>query len=164
MKKLSLVAAALALASSGAFAQSTASDAFDVTVVFTSSCSVKTAADDLEFTYTAFQAGNATDTASTVFQCSRGLAPTFSFDTGADKAASAAAGVGTAITGSGIVKGLRYTLSGTATKTQTGTAATAAANGTADEFTVAISGAIAGGQAGDPTGAATQGRTLIISY
>lgn len=164
MKKLNIIAASLVLASSGAFAQSTASDNFNVTVTFTSSCSVKTAAADLAFSYTAFQADDETETASTVFQCSRGLSPTFAFDTGAGKAASAAAAAGTQITGGGIVRGLRYTLTGDATKTQTGTAATASADGTADEYTVAISGAIAGGQAGDPTQANTQARTLIISY
>ena len=162
MKKLSLIAAALVLASSGAFA-ATATDTFDVTVNFTSSCSVKTAALDLSFTYTAFQGTDATDSASTVFECSRGLSPTFNFDnTGANQSGTAANAA--AFSGAGVVKGLRYTLDGAASKTQTGTAATAAADGTADEYTVTIDGTIAQGQAGDPTGGATQTRTLTITY
>jgi hypothetical protein len=161
MKKLNLIAAALLLASSGAFA-GTASDSFDVTVTFTSSCSVKSAAADLAFSYTAFQATDAVKTASTVFECSRGLTPTFAFDTGTDKTASAADAA--TISGAGVVKGLNYTLDGTASKTQTGTAADTSSIGTADEYTVSITGTIVQGQAGDPTGGATQTRVLTITY
>jgi hypothetical protein len=161
MKKLNLVAAALLLASSGAFA-ATASDSFDVTVNFTSSCSVKTPAADLSFSYTAFQTTDAVKTASTVFECSRGLTPTFQFDSGTDKSASAADAA--TISGAGLVKGLRYTLDGSASKTQTGTAADTSTIGTADEYTVSITGTIVQGQAGDPTGVATQTRTLTIAY
>ena len=162
MKKLSLIAAALVLASSGAFA-ATATDTFDVTVNFTSSCSVKTATTDLSFTYTAFQGTDATAGGSTVFECSRGLTPTFNFDNpGGNQTGSAASG--TTFTGAGVVKGLRYTLDGSASKTQTGDAATAALDGTSDEYTVTIGGTIAQGQAGDNAGGATQTRTLTITY
>jgi hypothetical protein len=164
MKKLHLIAAAaLAIATSGAIA-ATATDTFIVGVTLTTSCSVKTAATDLAFVYTAFDVAD-TQTTSTVFQCSRGLVPTFSFDNvDATQSATAAAATGTAIGGAGVVAGLRYTLTGTTSKSATGTAATAAANGTADEYTVGISGTIAAGQAGDGAAATSQTRILTISY
>jgi hypothetical protein len=163
MKKLSLIAATVLLASSGAFAQ-TAVDTFNVNVNFTSSCSVKTAAANLDFTYVAFQPGPATATpTSTVFQCTRGLGATFAFDNPGGDATGSAANAAS-ITGAGVIAGLRYTMAGTASKTTTGTVATAAAAGTADEYTVAITGSMAAGQAGDDSLAATQVRTLTISY
>jgi hypothetical protein len=162
MKKLSLIAATLLLASSGAFAQ--VADTFNVTVGFTSACSVKTAAGALAFTYTAFETGPVVATpTSTVFQCTRGLSATFAFDNPGGDATGSAANAA-AITGAGVVAGLRYTMSGAASKTQTGADATAAAAGTADEYTVAITGSMAGGQAGDDSLPAFQVRTLTISY
>lgn len=163
MKKLSMIAATLALATSSAFA-ATVGDDFVVSVTLTSACSVKTAAGDLAFTYTAFGAAD-TQTTSTVFQCTRGLAPTFQFDNvDANESAGAAAAVGNTITAAGVVQGLRYSLTGTPSKSATGTAATAATDGTADEYTVNISGTIAAGQPGDPTAPATQTRTISIIY
>jgi hypothetical protein len=170
MKKLSLIAAAIALASSSAFAATT-TDSFDVTVNFTGACAVKTAASDMSFNYTSFGAAQSTST-STVFECSRGLTPTFQFDdTGAAQTGSAAAALGTAISGEGVISGVRYTLAGTTAKTTTGTAASAGtggtggSNGTADEYTISITAAVPGNQAGSGTGASgTQTRTLTITY
>ena len=161
MKKLSLIAATLLLASSGAFAQ--AVDTFNVNVAFTSACSVKTAAASLEFSYVAFGGAVTATPTSTVFQCTRGLGATFAFDNPGGDATGSAANAAS-ISGAGVVKGLRYTMTGTASKTTTGADATAAAAGTADEYTVAITGSMAGGQAGDDSLSATQVRTLTISY
>jgi hypothetical protein len=170
MKKLSLIAAAIALASSSAFAATT-TDSFDVSVNFTGACGVKTAASDMSFTYTSFGAAQSAST-STVFECSRGLTPTFQFnDNGGTQTGSAAAALGTAITGEGVISGIRYTLSGTTAKTQTGSAASAGtggtggSNGTADEYTVSITAAVPANQAGSGTGASgTHTRVLTISY
>src|SRR5688572_2058649 len=109
MKKLNLFAAAavLAFASSAATAL-TASDSFNVTVNFTAACKVKTAATNMTFNYTAFGAAQQR-TSQTVFECSRGLTPTFNFDTGVDKVGQAApVALGTAITGEGLIGGVRY--------------------------------------------------------
>jgi hypothetical protein len=148
----------------------TTTDTFVVSVAFTSSCTINAgnAAADLAFTHTAFDAVE-TKTTSTTFSCTRGLTPTFSFDTGTNQTSSAAAAVGTAITGEGLVAGLRYTLAGATSKTA-GTAATAGAagvggsNGTADSYVVAITASIPAGQAGDASLSATQTRVLTITY
>lgn len=159
MKKLSLIAATLLLASSGAFAQAT--DTFNVTVGLTSTCSVKTAAGALAFTYVAFQPGAATATpTSTVFQCTRGLSASFAFDSTGGTASAA----GTSITGAGVVGGLTYTMAGSASKSTSGAAPTATTGAGADEYTVAITGSMAGGQAGDASATASAVRTLTISY
>ncbi len=171
MKKLNLIAAAiLAVASSASMAAGSAADSFDVTITFTGSCSVKTAAADMAFTYASFDVAKSANT-STVFKCSRGLTPTFAFDNtvGTSNGAQALA---TALSAEGVISGIRYTLGGTSSKSATGTAASAGvggtggSDGTADEYTVAISANIAGGQAGTGTGgsAVTQTRTLTISY
>lgn len=171
MKKLSLIAAAfVVLASSAAYAVDV-TDSFDVTIAFTGACTVKTAATDLSFTYTAFGAAQSAST-STVFECSRGLAPTFKFDdTGAAQTGSAAAALGTGITGEGVLQGVRYTLAGSSARSTTGTAAAAGAggvggsNGTADEYTVSITANVAGNQAGNgASGSGTQTRVLTITY
>lgn len=171
MKKLNLILAGLALAGAAttAMAAGSVGDQFDVTITFTGSCSVKTGAADLPFTYAAFDtAKNATT--STIFKCSRGLTPTFAFDNtvGTSNGAQALA---TGLTAEGVISGIRYTLSGTSSKSA-GTAASAGAggtggsDGTADEYTVAISADIAAGQAGSGLGgtAVTQTRTLTIAY
>lgn len=172
MKKLSLIAAALVLASSGASA-ATVGDSFDVSVTLTSACSVTTAAADIAMTYTAFALAASTGSASTTFSCTRGLTPTFQFDTTAAGATSSAADgtVGNTITSEGVLKGLLYTLSATVPAKSAGTAASAGAGGTggsigtADTYSLTINAAIPAGQAGSgTTGAANQARTLIISY
>ena len=167
MKKLSMILAALALASTGAYALD---DPFNVTITFAGACSVKTAAADLTFAYAAFDVAKS-DSTSTVFQCSRGLTPTFKFDNVGAQTGSAAAGVGSAITAEGVIEGVRYTLAGASSKSTTGTAASAGANGTggnngsADEYTVSITANVPGGQAGTGTGATTsQTRVLTITY
>ena len=167
MKKLNLIAAVvLAIASSGASAV-TASDGFSVTVNFTAACKVKTAATDMVFAYTAFGAAD-TKTTQTVFECSRGLTPTFNFDTtGANQLGQAApVALGVAITGEGLIGGVRYTLAGTSAKSQTGAAAvigTGATDGTADEYTVNLTAAVASQAGGTGTGG-THNRTLFITY
>lgn len=172
MKKLNVILAGLALAAtaSTAMAAGSAADTFDVTITFTGSCSVKTGATAMGFTYAAFDTAKSATT-STVFQCSRGLTPTFAFDNtvGTSNGAQALA---TGLTGEGVISGIRYTLTGTSSKSTTGTAASAGAggtggsNGTADEYTVAIGANIAAGQAGTGLGgsAVTQTRTLTIAY
>jgi hypothetical protein len=170
MKKLSLIAAAIVLASSSAFA-ATVTDSFNVAVTFTGACTVKTAAADIAFTYAAFGAAQSTST-STVFECSRGLTPTFKFDdTSTSQTGSAAAALGTDITGEGVISGVRYTLSGSTAKTTTGSAASAGTGGTggsdgsADQYTVSITADIAGNQAGTgASGSGTHVRVLTISY
>jgi spore coat protein U-like protein len=171
MKKLSLVVAAIALATTGAFAAGSAMDSFDVTVNFTGACSVQTAAADLAFTYTAFGAAQ-NKTTSTVFKCSRGLTPTFAFDdSSGSQSGSAAAALGSAISAEGVIQGVRYTLGGSTAKSATGTAASAGANGaggsdgSADEYTVSITADIAADQAGSGSGASgSQTRVLTIAY
>jgi spore coat protein U-like protein len=172
MKKLNLILAGLALAGAAttSMAAGTAVSNFDVTVTFTGSCSVKTAATAMTFTYAAFDTAKSGST-STVFKCSRGLTPTFAFDNtiGTSNGAQALA---TALTGEGVISGIRYVLGGTSSRSTSGTAASAGAggtggsDGTADEYTVAITADIAAGQAGTGTGgsAVTQTRTLTIAY
>lgn len=170
MKKLSLIALAVLFASSAAYAVDVTNN-FNVSVNFTGACSVQTAATNMAFTYAAFGAADSKST-STVFKCSRGLTPTFKFDdTGANQTGSAAAALGAAITGEGLISGIRYTLSGSTAKSTAGTAAAAGAggtggnNGTADEYTVSITADIAGNQAGNgATGSGTHVRVLTISY
>lgn len=171
MKKLNSIAAiiALAAAATGASAATTTDD-FVVSVAFTSSCTVGTAASNLGFTHTAFQAAQSLST-TTTFNCTRGLTPSFSFDaTSATQTASAAAATGTNITAEGLIAGLRYTVTGVTSKTA-GTAATAGAagtggsNGTADVYSVGITATIPGGQAGDASATVTsQTRVLTITY
>lgn len=172
MKKLNIIAASLVLASSGAFA-ATATDSFDVTINFTAQCTVKTAANDMTFAYSAFRTGAAlTGTATTVFECTRGLTPTFSLnDNGSDMTSNGTQALATALSGEGVIKGIRYTLAGSSSRTQTGDAATAGtggtggSNGTADEYTVSFTANIANGQAGDgATGGGTHTRVLTITY
>jgi hypothetical protein len=170
MKKLSLIALAVLFASSAAYAVDVTNN-FNVSVNFTGACQVKTAAADMAFTYAAFGAADSKST-STVFKCSRGLAPTFKFDnTGVNQTGSAAGALGAAITGEGLISGIRYTLSGSSAKSTTGTAAAAGAagtggnDGTADEYTVSITADIAGGQAGTgASGSGTHVRVLTITY
>jgi hypothetical protein len=173
MKKLNLILAGLALAGAAttSMAATSVNDTFDVSITFTGSCSVKTAAADLPFTYNAFDTAKSATTA-TIFKCSRGLTPTFGFDNtvGTSNGAQALA---TGLTAEGVISGIRYTLTGTSSRSTTGTAASAGtggtggSDGTADEYTVNIGAAIAAGQAGDGVGSATavvQTRTLTITY
>jgi hypothetical protein len=155
MKKLSLIAAAIVLASSSAFA-ATVTDSFNVAVTFTGACTVKTAAADIAFTYAAFGAAQSTST-STVFECSRGLTPTFKFDdTSTSQTGSAAAALGTDITGEGVTTG---------SAASAGTGGTGGSDGSADQYTVSITADIAGNQAGTgASGSGTHIRVLTISY
>lgn len=172
MKKLNLILVGLALAGAATTSMAgTATDNFNVSIDFTASCSVKTPATDLLFTYTSFDSAK-TGSTTTVFKCSRGLTPTFEFDNTVGTSNGAQA-LTTGLTAEGVISGIRYTLTGTTSRSTSGTAATAGAggtggsDGTADEYTVAIGAAIAAGQAGDgsgPTGPVAQIRTLTITY
>lgn len=170
MKKLSLIAAALVLASSGASAVDVPST-FNVTVALTTACTAGTTA-NIDFgTYVAFQTTDATGSTTTTFKCSKGMTPSFRFDspTVDVQTGSAAASTGT-LTAEGVIKGLRYTLSATVPAVVPGTAAKAGAlgaggiNSTGDSYAFTINGTIPKDQAGDPTGAATQTRTIYVVY
>ncbi|HEY0823660.1 MAG TPA: spore coat protein U domain-containing protein [Ramlibacter sp.] len=171
MKKLSLIAAAFALAGASAFA-ATATDSFNVQINFTGTCSVKTAAKDFSFTYTAFGAAQS-DVGSTVFECSRGLTPTFSLnDNGGTMTGGSGVALAGTLNGEGVISGVLYTITASPTRTQTGTAAAAGAGGTggtigtADEYTVDLTVDIPGLQAGSGTGptTGTHTRVLTITY
>ena len=172
MKKLNLILAGLALAGAATTSMAgTATDNFDVTITFTGSCSVKTGASNMAFTYAAFDTAKTANT-STIFECSRGLTPTFAFDNAAGATSNGAQALATGLTAEGVISGIRYTLTGTSSRSTTGTAASAGAggtggsDGTADQYTVAIQADIAAGQAGTGAGgsAVTQTRTLTITY
>jgi spore coat protein U-like protein len=163
MKKIALAAALglMALSSQAA----TIGGAFNVSVTLTAKCRVSTVGTpNLAFgTYTAF-AGAVPATPIVIdFECTRGFgaAPTVEFDTGTDKASSAA---GATATGAGVVGGLNYTIAVTAGALTGGAAATTAFIGTPDTYGYTISGNMPAGQAGDVTKATTQARTLTITY
>ena len=164
MKKLSMIAAALALVAGSAGA---VQDDFNVTVVFTGACAVKTPAADITITYPAFSASPVTGTAAkTVVQCSRGLAPKFELQ--GDGTSTTGNGVQTSggtVSGTGIVAGIKYTLDGKITQSQTGTGPTLTADGTADEFSIDYTATAPALQPGaGATVTASQQRTLLITY
>jgi len=171
MKKLNRIAAAMALSAFAAGASAaTATDDFIVSVNFTGGCTVKTAASDMSFTYVAFDTQK-TGTATTVFQCSRNLTPTFSLnDNGGSMIGSSAIAVGGTMTGEGVIAGIRYTLAGSVSRSQTGTPAaagtgTAGTDGTADEYTISLGAILAAGQAGTGlSGSGTHTRVVTITY
>ncbi len=146
-----------------------ASANFNVNVTLTSVCRVATNTAGLAIPYTAFQNTDASGTAATVaYECTRGLAPNIAFDAnGSDKQSAAAAATGE---GSGVVAGLRYTMSTTASAIQAGTDATAGVGGnggSAQTRTYAVGVTIPSGQAGAGAGATISGthaRTLLLSY
>jgi len=111
---------------------------FNVTVTLNSACSISTAPGDVAFgAYTAITNGVVNVSSSYGVTCTNNLPFTMALD---------APG--------GSVAGLTYTV------------ALSAAGGTGSgiEQTYQINGVMAGGQAGDVAAAATQGRTLTISY
>jgi spore coat protein U-like protein len=145
----------------------TVAQPFNVTVTLTSVCTMA-AVGDLAFgTYTAFQAGVQTATATTAtLTCTRGLTGvTANFDTAAP-GSTAAAAAGTAV-GAGVIAGLQYDITATPGATVAGTAATASSIGTADSRPYTIAGTMPANQAGTcatTTCAATQVRTLTVNY
>ena len=168
MNKL-LVTAAVAFSTMSAVAPAqaaTVSGNFNVTVNLTSVCTMA-AIGNLDFgTYTAFQAGvqTATNTTATL-TCTRGLAGvTANFDTTPAIGATGAAAAATAV-GAGVIHGLQYDITATPGATTAGTAATSVSIGTADSRPYTIAGTMPALQAGTgPTGAATQVRTLTVTY
>lgn len=176
MKKLllsSLAVAALSLGSS-AFAATSTTTSFTVSVALTSTCRAGVVAGNagVDFgTYTAFQPTAKTGVVGPIYSvdCTRNLAaaPTAAFDTALGTAA-----------GDGVVAGLNYKLTAAAAVVVAGTAATAATsgqaptgNGTATNYAFAITGAMPADQAGsvlnvgvEPLSAVTQSRSLIISF
>lgn len=151
MKKYAL-ALSVAAAFGGAFAApvgGTVNQGVDVKVTLAASCVANNGTTNplLDFgTYTAFTgASNATPTASVLFKCSRGLAPTAAFTGGPTYS----------------LAGLSYTLS------VTGSTPTAASGTTDyDAWSFAVQGTMASGQAGDGTlnGAQTGTQTLQVSF
>jgi len=141
MKKLSLLAAAVA-ASFGLSAQAAStSGGFNVTVNLTSACSITAGPADVAFTYTSFQAAAATATGGGFsVKCTNSLPYTMALDAT-----------------SGTVIGLNYTLALSA--------ASGTGNGAAQAYS--ISGSMVSGQSGtcaSATCSGSQARTLTITY
>jgi spore coat protein U-like protein len=139
---------------------------FNVTVSLTSRCTIATVSDLAFGAYTAFQVGVQTATPVTAtLSCTRGLLPsgiTAAFDTVATGSTAAAAA--TNAVGAGVLAGLQYDITATPGVVASGAAATASAIGTADSRPFTISGTMPAAQAGDASAAATQVRTLTITY
>jgi hypothetical protein len=117
-------------------------------------------------TYTAFQVGPQTAIPTTAtLTCTRGLTGVLAaFDTTAG-IGSTGAPAATSADGAGVLAGLEYSILATAGSSSAGTAASAASIGTADTLSYVISGNMPLGQAGaTPIGAATQVRTLTVTY
>jgi hypothetical protein len=149
IRAVSAAAVALAFAS-GASAQSTVSVA--VKVSLTGKCEWKTTSPTgvtLDFgTYTAFGSAATASASPFTVHCTRGFAaPTASWDA----------------TG-GTVAGLAYTVAGNSGTKTGGTAASGGAGATADDYTFTLTGNMVAGQAGDSGVAATDTRTLTMSF
>jgi spore coat protein U-like protein len=174
MKKTYLMAAGFAsmLALAPVAQAATVAGNFNVTVTLTSRCTIATISDLAFGTYTAFQVGVQTATPVTAtLSCTRGLLPagiTAAFDTVA--AGSTAAPTATNAVGSGVLAGLLYNITATPGSVVAGSAAVAGplgvggSIGTSDSRPFTISGTMPGAQAGDASAAATQVRTLTITY
>jgi hypothetical protein len=87
---------------------------------------------------------------------------TAAFDTVA--AGSTAAAAATNAIGAGVLAGLQYDIIATPGVVASGAAATASSIGAADSRPFTISGTMPAAQAGDASAAATQVRTLTITY
>ena len=139
---------------------------FNVSVNLTSTCVINVAATALDFgVYTAFgAAATPAPTTAVTFKCTQGFGPTaVQFDT--VPALSTASAAGATATGGGVISGLLYSLSVAAPVTTGGAAATNAAGAGADIKTYTVTGGMAAGQAGSGAGgAASQARTLTITY
>lgn len=143
----------------------TVGSGFNVTVNLTSTCVVNLPATTLDFgAYTAFGASAPTPTATVTFKCTQGFSPSaVQFDT--VPALSTASAAGASATGGGVIAGLLYGLSVAAPSNTAGAAATTTAGAGADIKTYTVTGSMAAGQAGSGAGgAATQARTLTITY
>jgi spore coat protein U-like protein len=166
MKKTILVLAGVAsvLAVVPAAQAATVAGNFNVTVSLTSVCTMA-AIGDLAFgTYTAFQGGVLAATATTAtLTCTRGLTGiTAAFDTAATGSTAAAAA--TNAVGAGVLAGLQYDITATPGSVASGSVATASSIGTSDSRPFTISGTMPAAQAGAASAAATQVRTLTITY
>ncbi len=160
MKK-SVIAAALGVfVLAGASAQTAQQAPFTVSVNFSSNCAVKTSGNTtMAFTYTAFQAADATNSKTIDFQCSKGVTPA-SFEFVKQSAGTATiSAAGATPTAEGVLAGLLYHLdssyaAGTAGQAaQAGTGGTGGTDSTGDVYTVTINGKIPGGQGGDQSDA-----------
>ncbi|QJC57088.1 hypothetical protein HC248_02404 [Polaromonas vacuolata] len=146
----------------------TVGNSFNVLVNLTSTCIIDSTTNTLNFgTYTAFgSASTSTPTAAISFKCTQGFVPSsVVLDTTAPLAIAAAAGLTT--TGTGVIAGLRYTLTMAGVVSTTGSAATTTAGSGADIKSYTISGNMVSGQAGlssTATVAATQTRTLTLTF
>ena len=141
MKKLSLLAAAIAAAAAFNTQAASTSGGFNVTVNLTSACSITAGPADVDFTYTSFQGAAATSTGGAFsVRCTNGLPYTMALDAT-----------------SGTVIGLNYTLALSA--------ASGTGNGAAQAYS--ISGGMVAGQSGTcaaATCSGSQARTLTITY
>lgn len=141
MKKLSLLAAALAASFAFSSQAATTSGGFNVTVNLTSACSITAGPTDVAFTYTSFQGAAATATGGAFsVKCTNTLPYTMALDAT-----------------SGTVIGLNYTLALSA--------ASGTGNGNAQAYS--ISGSMVAGQSGTcaaATCSGSQARTLTITY
>jgi spore coat protein U-like protein len=168
MKKTILVLAGVAsmLASVPAAQANTVGGPFIVTVTLDSKCTMA-AIGNLAFgAYTAFQGGvqTATNTTATL-TCTRGLGGvTAGFDNNVLNGATGAAAA-TNAAGAGVLAGLQYDILATPGTPTAGAVASATSVGSADTLPFVISGTMPAAQAGaTPVGAATQTRTLTITY
>lgn len=174
--QLVVVAAVLAGVSGIAGAQ-TVSAPFTVSVTLTPTCTVKTAATNIDFgTYTAFQSADIDKTSSVTYQCTSGILPTsVGFSSSAGGTTVAAPGTGAA-TAEGVLNGLRYTLAtgsgftATAPTTPTtaataGSGGTGGTNSTGNQYAFSINAKIPSGQGGAGTGAvASHNWNLLLVY
>lgn len=163
MKKIALIAALGLMGMGSAMAQTTTTGNFNVTVNLQARCQLAAnGGTTLAFgSYTAFTNGAiSTAPISYTLSCTRNFgAPVVSFDVingGTDAAAD----------GSGVVGGLRYTITSNIATVVAGNAATAspADVGSADTRVVTLTGNMAGGQVGDALAATSQNRILTITY
>lgn len=166
MKNLKPLAAALlsiALLGASGIAAAQASGQINaaVEVTFSPKCQIATAgAEDVTVDFgavDAFQATDATNSQTAIFECTRGYSssPTFTWDGGS---------AGATVQGS--VKGLRYSLAASSTLTTPGEAPSLVAPltaGTPDAYTITIDGTLFSG-AGDNSASNTSSHTLVFSF
>jgi hypothetical protein len=170
---LKLIAcAAAALAFSAPVAAQVYTDRLDTTVsvTFTPKCYFNTVAGTLTLStsYTAFQTGAATASATPAVECSNGVTiPTYAFS-GSTTTPAAGAFSASATTYEGLVKGLAYVLTATPATVAGGAAGSVSAGvatgATANTGTVGLGLSIAGGQPGDTGGSATDIAYLFVAF
>ena len=142
-KRIALAAAVASMLAAlpAAQAAGTATGGFNVTVNLTSKCQITTAPSDVAFSYTSFQATNASASTTYAVQCTNSLPYTMALDA----------------TATNTVAGLNYSLALSA--------ASGTGNGAAQSYTV--NGTMVSGQAGTcalGSCSGSEARTLTITY